>query len=304
MASPKKLKDTMREMKAMREMHPDLDRDVAQLNALAAIEKERTAIDDDIQRVEDYGLDEISAILRILEGLGFVTLSGPKIDAPRLGLCTTAQFTHPLGKMCAVFGEIHPLLIPHFYTANNCRGLTTRQWIAILSCFGSAKCAVEENIRRRPTSRDSVVQAHLESLLAFSYTLEDLEQDRLKYVLTQSEEIFTFDLVDDVTDWCDAQDVAQCRSIIQGIEARGFSLGDFAKMLLKIVATAREVEAMAQVVEDVELQHTMVQIPELLLKYIVTAQTIWGVAKPPPQPPVVSNPPSQREGDRPLSGNI
>jgi superfamily II RNA helicase len=276
MASPKKLKDTVREMKAMREMHPDLDRDVAQLNALATIEKERTSIDDDIRRVEDYGLDEISAILRILEGLGFVTLSRPKIDAPRLGLCTTAQFTQPLGKMCAVFGEIHPLLIPHLYTVKDCRGLTPRQWIAILSCFGSAKCAVEENIRRRPTSRDPVVQAHLESLLAFSYTLEDLEQDRLKYVLTQSEEIFTFDLVDDVTDWCDAQDVAQCRAIIQGIEARGFSLGDFAKMLLKIVATAREVESMAQVIEDVELQHTMVQIPELLLKYIVTAQTIWG----------------------------
>jgi hypothetical protein len=135
---------------------------------------------------------------------------------------------------------------------------------------------MEENIRRRPASRDPVVQTHLEALLAFSYTLEDLEQDRLKYVLTQPEEIFTFDLADDVTDWCDAQDVAQCRVIIQGIESRGFSLGDFAKMLLKIVATAREVEAMAQVVEDVELQHTIVQIPELLLKYVVTAQTIWG----------------------------
>jgi hypothetical protein len=265
-------------------MYKDLDRDVAQISALAVLEKERTAIDNEIRRVKDYGLDEISAILRILEGLGFVALFGnlnpgsPPAEN-RLSLAATVQFTRPLGHMCSVFGEIHPLLIPHFHTA--WRGLHAKQWIAILSCFGSAKCAVEEERRRRPASRDPVVQAHIESLLAFCYTLEDLEQDRLHYVLTQTEDLFTFDLIDDVMDWCDAQDVAQCRAIIQQIEARGFSLGDFAKMLLKIVATAREVEAMAQKVEDVELQHTMVQIPELLLKYIVTAQTIWGVRSTP-----------------------
>jgi superfamily II RNA helicase len=280
MASPKKLKETVREMKSMREMYKDLDRDVAQINALAVLEKERTAIDNEIRRVEDYGLDEISAILRILEGLGFVTILGNRNLGPptRLSLAATVQFTRPLGHMCSVFGEIHPLLIPHFHTA--WRGLHAKQWIAILSCFGSAKCASEEERRRRPASRDPVVQAHIESLIAFCYTLEDLEQDRLHYVLTQTEDLFTFDLIDDVMDWCDAQDVAQCRAIIQGIEARGFSLGDFAKMLLKIVATAREVEAMAQKVEDVELQHTMVQIPELLLKYVVTAQTIWGRGSP------------------------
>jgi len=140
-----------------------------------------------------------------------------------------------------IFGEI---IIPHFYSA--WKQMTLQEWAGILSCFTSLKR--DEMVRPRKTLQNENIRSCIVNL--------DSERER-EWML---------DWVDDVMEWCDCTSEKECTDFIKRLN----SLGDFTKVLLKIMAITREIASW-----DAECVVILSKLPALLFKHVITSKSLF-----------------------------
>ena len=79
--------------------------------------------------------------------------------------------------------------------------------------------------------------------------------------------------------WTDCTTEQECKYFIQAvISEKGISVGDFTKAMMKIVTIAKELENVCETVfagEQVELLYKLRQIEGLVLKYVLTSQSLY-----------------------------
>ena len=85
-----------------------------------------------------------------------------------------------------------------------------------------------------------------------------------------------YDLISYVIQWCDCQNVEDCKILLQRLETeKGIFLGEFVKALLKINNISSEMESVAEMLGDMEMLSKLREIPQMLLKYVVTNQSLY-----------------------------
>ena len=76
--------------------------------------------------------------------------------------------------------------------------------------------------------------------------------------------------------WTDCTTEQECKYFIQAvISEKGISVGDFTKAMMKIVTIAKELENLCEMLEQVELMYKLRQIEGLVLKYVLTSQSLY-----------------------------
>ena len=189
------------------------------------------------------------------------------------------ELTRPKGVIASRVAEIHPVLL-----ANICpllKQMEPAELAGTLSLFTDVR--VHEDVRIWAGFKHICDDLLLNDLLCqFNDAKEDLigMENREGVVMADSGlEQHCYDIVDYVIKWCGCEDEAQCRGLIEQLaEDKGVSVGDFSKALLKISTISRELMAMCETVKDdslVELAHKLSKIDSLVLKYVVTNQSLY-----------------------------
>ena len=67
-----------------------------------------------------------------------------------------------------------------------------------------------------------------------------------------------------------------CKFVLQSMETeKGIYLGEFVKAMLKVCNIAAELEKVCELFNDLELLSIIKQIPELVMKFVVTNQSLY-----------------------------
>jgi len=178
--------------------------------------------------------------------------------------------------------ETHPLVFANYITSTIVRSLTNETFDATslastLSMFCDSSIKPDDSIDNALTTcQDATRQTKtLTDQLEYAYQRE--QQVLGGYYITQ-EHLVSSRLYPHVVNWCKAQTSAECIEVLQDVyNTTGISSGDFVKSLLKIIKLSKELLSSAQEMGDlyVRLEKLCSDIPELLMKYIVTNQSLY-----------------------------
>ena len=76
--------------------------------------------------------------------------------------------------------------------------------------------------------------------------------------------------------WCDCETDIECKLLLQKLcEEKEIFLGEFVKSILKIANIAAEMEAVAELLGNIELLKKLREVPGLLLKFVATNQSLY-----------------------------
>ena len=181
-----------------------------------------------------------------------------------MGLTTT-------GKIAQHIQEVHPVLLatllPQLQTMSSAQHLATA-----ISVFNAVKVPEDTRLVRPPTSLDhSIIEFAQETNLLMD-ELQRMEH-RLQLTVPSSFHDVNFDIMELTWSWCHATDAVQCQTLLQTYSH--VYVGEFVKAMLKIIAVARELITVCETTGKVELMHRLTEIPSLLLKHIVTTQSLY-----------------------------
>ena len=116
----------------------------------------------------------------------------------------------------------------------------------------------------------------------FDKTLEWFYKLEIEFLKSGKSEKYNihYDMCEFLYNWSEKKgdlqsDMYHCKKIISDLEYWGISLGDFIKAINKINSIAKELEKVATLMEDLDFLKTVKEIPELLLKYVVTNDSLY-----------------------------
>ena len=181
-----------------------------------------------------------------------------------------------LGKIASSIAEIHPLILSRRLVETRFfQNLNVYQLIGLFSCFTDIKIA--DDLRCRfPSCEDTVLKNEIIKLVELSNHYEDKESELNTNTGIHYHNLLMFDMIDYSMQWCHCNTEEQCKFFIQFvISDKGFSIGDYTKGMMKIVTISRELENICEIFQEFELLHKLKQIDGLILKYVLTSQSLY-----------------------------
>lgn len=270
----KKRKECERAMQVLRDQHKTLLLDIV---AVRDMTDHVTALDHEYYHLKNntyYIHSQVEAICHILCKKGFVTSSQLHLEDVSIEYKLTTS-----GTVAASLAEVHPLIMATLLTESNWfETVSSQQLIGLLSCFTDVKVADDERITS-PTSccDDTKLAGWIQRTSSLCDEYEKVEQDMGTDTGIHYDNMLMFDMVQYSMDWTRCTTEQECKYFIQAvISERGISVGDFTKAMMKIVTIARELENVCETVgEHVELLFKLRQMEGMVLKYVLTSQSLY-----------------------------
>jgi len=265
----KKRKEVERKMATLRE-NKWIIQNIVSVKEMQAMEQTAISLDAEIKAELNYMKMQTHMICKLMEKEGFIE-RGVGISADK-----GYRLSNPLGKIATYMNELHPLVMAVLINRReNFHDFSVEQIAAYLSIFADIRVA-EDHRYFEPKCRDAALQRVIQETDTYYFKYKQMEidyqiQSGFRYELI-------FDLADDIILWSKCEDETACRNfIIERLETREISLGDFVKAILKICAIGKEWRAMCQAEGDqyIELEHKLSKMDGLLLKYITTSQSLY-----------------------------
>ena len=282
----KKRKECEREISYLKDKYKNLMQDINSVKLLD------TMISD--LRSEQQGLDinnkfiktKVDGICKVLCDNGYMVLD------ETLSLTLTM-----LGKIASSIAEVHPLIMAKTLIDTELfQSMNSKQLIGILSCFTDIK--ISDELRAiLPICEDDMINNCILNMCKTCDYYEKVEQDHELHTGIHYEKLLMFDMIQYSMDWSggattkfegskateelwtDCTTEEECKYFIQAvISEKGISVGDFTKAMMKIVTIAKELENVCETVfagEQVELLYKLRQIEGLVLKYVLTSQSLY-----------------------------
>jgi superfamily II RNA helicase len=262
-----------RDLRAIQDAHRYVDDDSRIIREYDTMETQYSVERESLASLETYIADETRKICSIMESQGFISRGEPETQHQHQN---QYQLTL-LGRIAANIHEIHPLILAKCIANwSQFDRFSVFQIIAFLSVFTDVK--VPEEVRVfEPRSRDTFVSHRLQELRDMYFQYEEMERDRGVYTGISYHDALSYDLMDDMLEWCQCTDEEQCKFFIQSliVGEKEMSVGDFTKACLKISAVAKELLNVCEQMGFVEFAHKLTQIDGHLLKYIATTQSLY-----------------------------
>ena len=217
--------------------------------------------------IEKYLDTKVDIILEVLEKDGFITPQQTESLHQDLFQLTLK------GKFATCMREVPCLIFAEMIESGTLFKLTSEQLIAFLSCFTNVN--VQEDVKDHCVkTEDYLLKETLEKVEILYRNYQDKE---LKYQInTGTDYTLQYDLVNYVDFWCKADNIVDCKLVLQRLESeKGIFLGEFVKALLKITNVACELEKVAELIGNMEFLSKLKEIPNKCLKYVVTNQSLY-----------------------------
>jgi superfamily II RNA helicase len=258
MFSNKKKKEVERVIKQMEDEYRNLKQDLVSYKKVYEKETEIENLQKEMDHLNSYFSLSVEKVLCFLREEGFVE------DQNTLTL---------KGKIGAQLREIHCLVFANMLHNNQLEHLSSKQLVALFSCFTNINVP-EDDKSFFPKSDDNDVQKIVTQVSEMynSYQNKELTSN----INTGMDYTIHYDLLNYVYEWCEADDIASCKFLLQKIaEEKQIFLGEFVKALLKINNVSCEMEKIAEMTGNIAFLSKLKEIPEMTLKYVVTNQSLY-----------------------------
>lgn len=150
---------------------------------------------------------------------------------------------------------------------------STVELVGFLSCFTNIKVSDDKKCIV-PTSENKKVKQLIQETYESTLILSDWEIKN--GCNTGTDYSMIFDITDYIMLWSCCDSEQECRLLLLEMSAdKDIFLGEFVKAILKIVAIAAEMAAVAELVGDLELLEKCRQVPLSLQKFVATNQSLY-----------------------------
>ena len=262
----KKRKELDKKISAFQTEYRTIDQDKLIVQKLLIKEKDLKTVRDMAENTSQYISSNIQTMLDFLSSEGFIVLK-EEDDSDHKRNCSYSLSEK--GSMAIYFKEVHCLVFANLLHYGMFDNMTSKQMIALFSCF--TNISISEDLRNN-IPYDNTVQKIKDM---YDYYLEKENKLRLD---TGTDYNMHFDLLEYVNEWTCVADEVSCKLLLQKMEEeKGIFLGEFVKALLKIVNIAAELEKNVEknIPNNISLLHKLKEIPSMLLKYVVTNQSLY-----------------------------
>jgi hypothetical protein len=180
----------------------------------------------------------------------------------------------PLGDIAAQLREVPCLAVAGALLTDAPATWMAEEWVSYFACFASISVP-EDRAWSHPASIRPVPPAPVLTELRRT----DTERERWREhdaCGNARDDDWQFDLLPYARAWCDCTCEAECHALLRKMgEEKDLYLGEFVKALLKINNIAREMEAIAELSNQLFFLQQLKRIPDLTLKYVVTQQSLY-----------------------------
>jgi superfamily II RNA helicase len=264
MSANKKRKECEREILVIEDNYKSIQNDmmvVKKLNhKLKEIEKEKQGY----ENTSGYLKNNVHVLAKFLEKEGYLTKDESCDDGVE-----NLKMTE-LGRIASHLREVHCLIFARLIQNGTLNELSTLQMIKLFSCFTNIN--VDDSVKTiRPYSDVKTI-------------LEKIEEDMLYYqdfetnyrINTGVDYTIHYDILKAVEHWVDCNSAQECKTMLQHLEnEKGIFLGEFIKAILKINNISNEMEKIVESIGNMELLQKLKQIPEMILKFVATTQSLY-----------------------------
>ena len=261
----KKRKDCERSMQAFRDDHKTLLQDLVPTKELESLIGDLNAEKRCLEYNQSWIHSRVDAICHLLYEDGYITRTDDEYE-----------LTH-LGKIASCLAEVHPLLVSKLVVDTHYfQSFSTIQLIGIFSCFTDVKIAAELRASV-PVCDDNGINTIVKTMVQMCDKYEKQENDLGVNTGIRYNEMLMFDMIQYSMDWStNSLTEQECKYFIQAvISEKGISVGDFTKAMMKIVTIAKELENVCEMFEQIDLLYKLRQIENLILKYVLTSQSLY-----------------------------
>jgi superfamily II RNA helicase len=249
----------------LKDAYKFLDQDVKSVQELLEMEKNLSKEQGELSNTKSWIHDQTEFICLTLINNGFICYTDENYSILELTQS---------GKIAANVAEIHPLIGSKIYPL--LKNLEVKDIIGILSCFTDVKVSSELRTIAIPSDANIRVKDTLNLIEKECKDYEELETLAMANTGIHYNDILMYDLLDYSMQWCDCNSEIECKYFIQSvISEKGISVGDFTKAMMKIVTISKEFENIAEQLFDTEIAHKLHQIEGLILKYVLTSQSLY-----------------------------
>jgi hypothetical protein len=175
--------------------------------------------------------------------------------------------------MASQLREVQCLVFAGLLEDKSIDNLSAKQLVSLFSCF--TNISVDESVQDFTPYTDDIQVKDVICNVAKMYN--DYEDNETNMgVKTGADYYIQYDLLNYVVEWCDAECVEDCRSLLHRLgEEKGIFLGEFVKALLKINNISCEMEKISEMTGNIAFLSKLREIPNLTLKYVVTNQSLY-----------------------------
>jgi superfamily II RNA helicase len=263
----KKRKEMERKIQSIIDNYKFLNQDLQNYQKISVLEKEINQLKSQHDSLQGYFNSGVGNVLNLLKDESFVE-SPDDSDNDESKLKLTIQ-----GKIASQIREIHCLAFSKLYESKKLDDLSSKQLVALFSCFTNIR-VLEDFKDNVPKSTDKMVNDKVKEVLELydNYQRKELERN----INTGIDYEIHFDLLNYVEEWCNCENVEDCKRILQKMAGeKEIFLGEFVKALLKINNISSEFEKIAEMTGNIAFLSKLRVIPNMTLKYVVTNQSLY-----------------------------
>ena len=260
----KKRKEIERKIQDIQDTYKFLEQDKQTMIKYNAKYNDVTKLTDQLDGTNNFIPDAVKKVSDILVKRGFLDNDAKDAKDAKLTI---------KGTIAAHIREMHCLVMAEIVNDNQLASLSAQELIALFSCFTNVSVPEELSsiVPNAPTQQ--VKQLVLKCKKMYN---EYLDMENEVQINTGTDYNIHFELLKYVYDWSFADTAEECKLVLQTIsQEKEVFLGEFVKALLKINNISSELEKVAEYIGNIELLHTLREIPGLTLKYVATNQSLY-----------------------------
>jgi len=260
----KKRKEIDRQLQQINDNYKHIEQDKISYQKISIKQNEINDLEKQMETTNSYIKSGIGCVLNLLKEENYI--EGDFNDETSLKLTLK-------GKIASQLREVHCLVFSKLLEDKTIDTLSSKQLVALFSIFTNIN--VQEDLKDNcPKSDDETVQK-IVILLTELYS-DYHKKETLYNINTGFEYNIHYDLLNYIEEWCQCENVEDCKLILQkiGTEKEIF-LGEFVKSLLKINNISSEMEKIAEMTGNISFLSKLKEIPNMTLKYVVTNQSLY-----------------------------
>ena len=270
----KKRKDAERALSKLEDEHKTIVKDAESFKRLSDKNRELLNLTNELTGVEQYLDTSVLTVLKMLETDGFIGLKEKEKEKENENEKEKEKYQLLLkGQIATHFREVPCLLFTNLVLNNRFHLFSTVELVGFLSCFTNIKVSYETKCLI-PVSENKKVKQLIQETYESTLILSDWETKN--GCNTGIDYSMIFDITDYIMLWSCCDSEQECRILLLEMSAdKDIFLGEFVKAILKIVAIAAELAAVAELVGDIELLQTLRGVPLSLQKFVATNQSLY-----------------------------
>jgi superfamily II RNA helicase len=258
----KKRKEIERQIENIRESYVNIEFDKVRVEKYNQKLKNIDRLHEEYNFVEKFIDNNVNTIVQLLKDDSFVSIDSEEgIKLTTKGMIAT----HLKESHCLVFSEI--------FEQNVFDSLDPVQIVMLLSCL--TNIVVKDDLKNYIPKTDDITVKNI--VFKVKNRCNDyMNKETTLNINSGIEYIFHYDLINYVDKWCYCENAEDCKKLLHQLaEEKEVFLGEFVKALLKITNISSELEKVAELFGNISLLSKLKEIPVMLLKYVVTNQSLY-----------------------------